>query len=404
MMGSFSYTAKDSLGRLISGSLDTQSRKTAVSVLKKKGYFLLSVESQGRLLTACRRQLGQGRFSIGQRAMFTQQLATLLAAGMHLSIALKTLTSQADNKKFAAIIEQLHHDIEGSSSLSAAMSKHPRAFPAVYTAIVRAAEETGMLSETLSNLSRQLKAQASVNRRIRSAMTYPIFLLAVGGMVVTVLMSFVMPRFVELFINAEQQLPLPTQILIGSIELVKRYWWLLLSLPVGLVSLFWLLWRQENTRLSIDGFLLRIPLIGSLNRELQLARFARTLGVLLTGGVRIIDALGIVQKTSANRAFSQGIAGAAEKIAKGTSLAKAIKGQKYFSGVMANMVAVGQESGTLPEMLLEVADIYDQESETVIGTITNLLGPIMIIFLGLLIGFVVLAILLPIFETGTIIG
>lgn len=403
-MGSFSYTAKDSLGRLISGSLDTQSRKTAVSVLKKKGYFLLSVESQGRLLTACRRQLGQGRFSIGQRAMFTQQLATLLAAGMHLSIALKTLTSQADNKKFAAIIEQLHHDIEGSSSLSAAMSKHPRAFPAVYTAIVRAAEETGMLSETLSNLSRQLKAQASVNRRIRSAMTYPIFLLAVGGMVVTVLMSFVMPRFVELFINAEQQLPLPTQILIGSIELVKRYWWLLLSLPVGLVSLFWLLWRQENTRLSIDGFLLRIPLIGSLNRELQLARFARTLGVLLTGGVRIIDALGIVQKTSANRAFSQGIAGAAEKIAKGTSLAKAIKGQKYFSGVMANMVAVGQESGTLPEMLLEVADIYDQESETVIGTITNLLGPIMIIFLGLLIGFVVLAILLPIFETGTIIG
>lgn len=403
-MGSFSYTAKDSLGRLISGSLETQSRKTAVSVLKKKGYFLLSVESQSRLLTACRRQLGQGRFSIGQRAMFTQQLATLLAAGMHLSIALKTLTSQADNKKFAAIIEQLHHDIEGSSSLSAAMSKHPRAFPAVYTAIVRAAEETGMLSETLSNLSRQLKAQASVNRRIRSAMTYPIFLLAVGGMVVTVLMSFVMPRFVELFINAEQQLPLPTQILIGSIELVKRYWWLLLSLPVGLVSLFWLLWRQENTRLSIDGFLLRIPLIGSLNRELQLARFARTLGALLTGGVRIIDALGIVQKTSANRAFSRGIAGAAEKIAKGISLAKAIEGQKYFSGVMANMVAVGQESGTLPEMLLEVADIYDQESETVIGTITNLLGPIMIIFLGLLIGFVVLAILLPIFETGTIIG
>lgn len=403
-MESFSYTARNSIGQLINGSLESQGRKAAISTLKKRGYYLLSIDVQSRLGTAYRTGLGHGHFSTSQRAIFTRQLATLLGAGMHLSIALKTLISQTANKKLCSIIEQLHSDIEGSSSLSTAMAKHPRAFPPTYTAIVGAAEETGMLAQTLSSLSIQLKTQASINLRIRTAMTYPIFLLLVGGAVVAILVSYVVPKFVVLFVNAEQQLPLPTLILVGSIELIKQFWWLMMMLPIALIGLFCALWRQESTRLAIDHFLLGVPMLGKLNNKIQLARFARTLGALLNGGVRIIEALAIVAKVTGNRAFSKEVADTAQRIAKGSSLAKALREQKHFSEVIVNMAAVGEETGALSDMLLEVADIYDQESQSAIETMTNLLGPIMIIILGLLVGFVVLAILLPIFETSTIIN
>jgi type II secretory pathway component PulF len=404
-MLTYIFRAKNSEGAVVTGQMPADRRETVVNDLKQKGYYLLSVEQQSRLSAILHSNAGfHRRISVRDRAIFTHQLATLLRAGMQLSIALKTLSKQTRNKYLASVVRQLHSDIEQSSSLSEAMAKHPKAFSKVYTAIVEAAEESGSLVESLSVMSKQLKTQASVNARIRAASVYPIFLLVVCAAVVGVLTTFVIPKFIELFINVNQKLPLPTKMLIGAVDFLKGFWWILTLAAAVLISLTLIALRQEHIRSSVHGWLLRVPVVGTLNRKLHLARFARTLGSLLNGGVRIVAAIKTTQGTTTNHAFAREIENIEQGILKGSTLAKAISEQRYFSEVAVNMIAIGEETGTLPEMLLETADMYDQECESTINSMTSLLGPIMIVVLGLVIGFVVMAILLPIFETSTMVG
>jgi len=402
-MLNYTFKAKNSEGALVSGSIQADRRETVITALKQKGYFLLSVQPKSRLWAGFDRQVGiRSRVSTSDKAIFTQQLATLLKAGMQLSMALKTLSKQTENKYLGSVIEQLQRGIEQSSSLSEAMTKHEKVFSKVYRAIVQAAEQSGSLVETLYILSRQLKAKSSVTRRIRAALVYPIFLLAVSILVVAVLTTFVIPKFIRLFVNTEQSLPLATKILVVLTNSVKDYWWLVLLGLSGLACIVLASLKNARARYILDGWLLRLPLIGSLNKKLQLARFSRTLGSLLNGGVRIISAIKITQGTTSNRAFAEEIGKIELELLKGAALTKAVSRQNYFSELTANMVAVGEDTGMLPEMLMEVANMYDQESESSIDSMTKLLGPAMIVVLGLIIGFVVLAILLPIFETSTI--
>lgn len=404
-MLTYSYKAKNISGAEFTGQLQAKSRSEVVATLKRKGLFLLTVEPQSRFATILSSGTGVGgRVSIKDKAIFTHQLATLLKAGMKLTVALNTLSKQTKNKHLKTVISRIHDDIEQSSSLSQAMAKHPKIFSSVYTAIIEAAEQSGSLSQTLLVLSNQLKSQASVSSRIKSALVYPIFLLAVSALVVGVLMTFVIPKFIELFVNANQRLPVPTKILITVTETMKGSWWVVI-LVIALAACT-IITALKNKRLKVvfDSLLLNLPVAGTLNRKLQLARFARTLGSLLNGGVRILTAIQTTKSTTNNIAFSEDIAGLEERILKGSTLAEAMKEQKYFSEIAANMVAVGEETGALPEMLLELADMYDNESESAIGSMTTLLGPLMIVILGLIIGFVVLAILMPIFETSTMVN
>ena len=404
-MLNYNFKAKSNEGTVVYGSMRADRRESVINALKQKGYYLLNVQPETRLSALLRTNAGLGsRVSIRERAIFTHQLATLLKAGMRLSIALKTLTKQTENKYLASVVRQLERDIEQSSSLSQAMAKHPRVFSQVYTAIVEAAEQSGSLPETLAVLSKQLKERAAISARIRGAMVYPIFLLFVSAVVIGVLTVFVIPRFIELFVNVNQALPLPTRILIGSTNFVRQFWWLgaLVICTVACLSLLAL--RDERARLSVDGILLRLPVAGALNRKIQLARFSRTLGSLLNGGVRIVSAIHTTRGITTNRAFARDIANIEDAIMKGSTVAKVVKEQDYFSEIAANMIAVGEDTGMLREMLLEVADMYDQECESAISSMTNLLGPAMIVILGLIIGFVVMAILLPIFQTSAMVG
>ena len=404
-MITYSYKAKNISGNELSGQIQGQSRHDVVTVLKQKGLFLLKVEAQSKLFATFTSgsQIG-GRVSIKEKAIFTHQLATLLKAGMKLTVALTTLSKQTKSKHLQSVISQVHDDIEHSSSLSEAMAKHPKVFSRVYTAIIEAAEQSGALSETLSVLSSQLKSQASISSRIKSALVYPIFLLAVSGLVVGVLLTFVIPKFIELFVNANQKLPVPTKILIGITETMKGSWWVVTMVTIVAICTIATVLKNRRFKMGFDSVLLNLPVAGTLNRKLQLARFARTLGSLLNGGVRIMTAVQTTKGTANNTAFAGDILGVEQKILKGSTLAEAMASQKYFSEITCNMVAVGEETGALPEMLLELADMYDNESESAIGSMTTLLGPLMIVILGLIIGFVVLAILLPIFETSTMVG
>ena len=404
-MNTFTYTAKNSDGVLVSGDIQAEQRDTAVTTLKNKGYYLVGLEKEPPLSQLLRNGVGLfNPVSVKEKAIFTQQLATLLRAGMQLSLALKTLSSQTENKHLASVVQQLHGDIEESNSLSEAMSKHPRVFSAVYTAIVKAAEESGALAQTLSALSKELKTQSAVRARIRGAMVYPIFLLVSSAVVVGVLMTFVVPKFIALFINTNQALPLPTKILQHATTFIRSSWWLILIILSGVSALTAVALREKRFRLSVHHCLLRLPLLGDLCRKMQLARFARTLGSLLHGGVRIITAMKTTQGTTSNLAFAQATAQIEDDLLKGSTLAKAMAEQSYFSELAANMVAVGEDAGMLPEMLLELADMYDQECESAIDTATTLLGPLMIIFLGGIVGFVVVAILLPIFRMNALVS
>ena len=404
-MLTYVFKAKNSESTSISGHISADCRETVMTTLKQKGYYLLSVEQENKLLAILRLSAGVGsRVSVRERAIFTHQLATLLRAGMQLTIALNTLSKQTENKYLVSVIQQLHRDVEQSSLLSQAMAKHPRVFSRVYTAIIKAAEESGSLAETLSLLTKQLKAQALVNTRIRAALVYPIFLLVVSAVVVGVLTTFVVPKFIELFINTGQTLPLPTKILVGSTDLLKGFWWAFILAIAGIICLGLVALKNRCVRLSLDGLLLQLPVAGALNRKLQLARFARTLGSLLNGGVKIIPAVNTTKGTTTNRAFAREVGNIEEAVLKGSTLAKAISQQRHFNKIATDMIAVGEDTATLPEMLLELADMYDQECESAINSITSLLGPIMIVVLGLIIGFIVMAILMPIFETSTMVG
>ncbi|MHC4475959.1 MAG: type II secretion system F family protein [Planctomycetota bacterium] len=403
-MLNYVFKARNNEGALVYGSIRADRRESVVNSLKQKGYYLLSVESESRLSALLGSNAGlRNRVRLRDKAVFTHQLATLLRAGMRLSVALKTLTRQTENKYFSSVIGQVEKDIEQSSSLSQAMAKHPKVFSVVYVAIVRAAEESGSLAETLSLLSKQLKAGAMLSSRIRAALLYPMFLLVVSAIVVGVLTAFVIPKFIELYVNVNQVLPWATRILVALTDFLKHFWWVVILAIVGLVIFILTALRDQRVRLAVHGWLLKLPGIGALNRKLQLARFARTLGSLLNGGVRIVSAVHITKGITANLAFAKEIANVEEAILKGSTVAKVISEQKYFSEIAANMIAVGEEAGMLPEMLLEVADMYDHEGESAIDSLTSLLGPVMIVALGLVIGFVVIAILLPIFETSTIV-
>ena len=298
----------------------------------------------------------------------------------------------------------MHDDIERSSSLSEAMGRHPKVFSRVYAAIIEAAEQSGALSGTLSVLTKQLRSQASVSSRIKSALVYPIFLLAVSALVVGVLMTFVIPKFIELFVNANQKLPVPTKILIGATEILKGSWWIVAIIVAVIICAITTALKNRRVKVIFDSRLLSMPVVGGLNRKLQLARFARTLGSLLTGGVGILTAIQTTKGVTNNIAFADDISELEQNILKGATMAESMAGQKYFSEIASNMVAVGEETGTLDEMLLELADMYDDESESAIAAMTTLLGPLMIVILGLIIGFVVLAILMPIFETSAMVS
>jgi type II secretory pathway component PulF len=403
-MQSYTFKAKTDGGLLVSGDMLAERPANVVDALKQKGYFPIRVQREGRLAALLRSNAGfRTRVSTQEKAIFTHQLATLLRAGVQLSMALKTLSKQTENKYLASVIHQLDDDIDQSSSLSEALTRHPRVFSSTYSAIVAAAEESGTLAETLSILSHQLKNQASISARIKGALVYPLFLLVVSAAVVTVLTVFVIPKFMELFVNANQALPLPTRVLVAVTDFLKRSWWALGIALLVSVALATMAARQEHIRLSLDRLLLQLPLLGKLNRKLQLARFTRTLGSLLNGGVRIVGAVSTTRGTTNNRAFRREISSIEQALLKGATLAQGMARQQHFSEITINMVAVGEHSGTLPEMLLEVADMYDQECETAINSMTSLLGPLMIVLLGGIIGFVVMAILLPIFQTSTMV-
>ncbi|OGK93091.1 MAG: hypothetical protein A2W08_07095 [Candidatus Rokubacteria bacterium RBG_16_73_20] len=398
----FVYRAADRRGQTIDGVMEAPDARAVVERLQRDAYFPIKVAAHAE--RARWLELGGGA-RVGQRDLlaFTQQLATLFEAGLPLDRALAILEELAANPRLKTIVGDLLAGVRGGASLSEALGKHhPRPFSRLYINMVRAGEKGGVLEVALRRLAEFLEARATFVEAVRSALAYPAFVITVGIGAVVFLMTFVIPRFATIFADLGQAIPLPTRVLLAVSAAFQAYWWAGLAAVLAAV-LAWRVWTgSPQGRLQWDQFLLGLPLIGRLSTKIETARFARTLGTMLKSGVPMLGALAVVGDTMTNQAIGRGVSRLADGVKRGGTLAAGMQEQAPFPALAIHMVRVGEETGRLEEMLLKVADTFEADVRTEMKRALDLLGPVVIVGMGVLVAFIVVAMLLAIFSINEI--
>jgi type IV pilus assembly protein PilC len=404
-MASFKYTVRDKAGQTVDGTLEGEGKEAVSNRLRQMGYVIVSLEETGGGLIG---QMNQVKFGTGVKpkdiTIFARQFSTMINAGLSLTKCLSILGQQTESEGLRTVIAQVGKDVEAGQSLSDSMARHPKIFPSIMVNMVRAGETGGVLDEVLSRVADHFERDQQLKGRIKSAMTYPA---AMGGLVLIILaamMIFVVPVFQAMFASMGGQLPFATQILVNISEGI-RSWPGLVTLfgVIGGTSLFrW--WKAtESGRLIWDTILLRMPVFGPLVRKLALARFTRTFGTLVSAGVPILSALEIVGATSGNEVVSQAVKKIRSAIKEGETIAKPLSESPVFPSMLVQMIAVGEETGALDAMLNKVADFYDEEVSTAVEGLTSLIEPLMMATLGVVVGGIVIALYLPMFQVITLV-
>jgi len=337
-------------------------------------------------------------------AVFTRQLATMIDAGLPLVQSLEVLSSQQENKVFKNIIRQIREDVEGGSTFAGALKKHPVTFNDLYTNLVVAGEEGGILDTILTRLASYIEKAEALKKKVKSALVYPSTIVGVAVIVVIILMVFVIPVFETMFQSAGQSLPLPTVIVLTISKMIKKYIIFLVPVLILLFFLFKRYYKTDNGKALVDRLLLRLPIFGPLFRKIAVARFSRTLGTLVSSGVPILDGLIIVSRTAGNRAIETAIMNARASIREGETIAEPLSRSGHFPAMVIQMIAVGESTGALDAMLSKIAEFYEDEVDVAVGNLTSLLEPLLMIFLGVVIGGVVIAMYLPIFNMANAVG
>ena len=337
-------------------------------------------------------------------AVFTRQLATMIDAGLPLVQSLDILSSQQESKVFKNILREIREDVESGSTFAGALKKHPATFNELYTNLVVAGEEGGILDNILNRLSTYIEKSEALKKKVKSALIYPATIVGVAVIVVMILMIFVIPVFETMFKSAGQTLPLPTLIVLTISKLIKKY--VIILIP-ALILLFYLLRKYhqtENGKAVLDSLLLKLPVFGPLFKKIAVARFSRTLGTLISSGVPILDGLNIVSRTSGNRAIETAILNARASIREGETIADPLNRSGIFPPMVIQMISVGESTGALDSMLSKIAEFYEDEVDIAVGNLTSLLEPFLMIFLGVVIGGVVISMYLPIFNMASAVG
>ena len=337
-------------------------------------------------------------------AVFTRQLATMIDAGLPLVQSLEILSSQQDNKAFQTIIRAIKEDVEGGSTFAGALKKHPMTFNDLYTNLVVAGEEGGILDNILTRLANYIEKAEALKKKVKSALVYPTTIVGVAVIVVGILMIFVIPVFETMFKSAGQNLPLPTLIVLTLSKMIKKYVIIMIPAVILFFYLFKKYYQTENGRGMIDHLLLKLPVFGQLFQKISVARFSRTLGTLVSSGVPILDGLNIVSKTSGNKTVETAILNARASIREGETIAEPLGRSGIFPPMVIQMISVGESTGALDNMLSKIADFYEDEVDVAVGNLTSLLEPFLMVFLGVVIGGVVISMYLPIFNMASAIG
>ena len=423
-MPRYNYVALDTRGQEASGLVEAASTNAAISQLRQAGYFPTSVmeeaisspdgqEARQRAAkmagtTKTRAKRGVVLFErkkIKSKILmiFTRQLATLIDSGLPLLRSLNVLARQERDKLLKKTINKVADSVQGGSTFSDALALHPRVFNDLYVNMVKAGEVGGVLELVLTRLSEFQEKAAKIKNKVISAMVYPIIVMTMAVGILCFLLVFIVPKFESIFHEMLGDKPLPpvTQFVIGASGLVKNHGLVLLGVVVAAVTIYKFLGRMRRGRFVIDSFKLRMPLFGNLNRKTAISRFARTLGTLVTSGVPILQALNITRETAGNAAIAAAISQVHDSVKEGESIVQPLEASRAFPPMVVSMVDVGEETGKLPEMLLKIADVYDDEVDNAVAALTSMLEPIMIVFLAVIVGTIVLALFTPLISIIT---
>ncbi|MGH7582271.1 MAG: type II secretion system F family protein [Gemmatimonadales bacterium] len=391
----FEYTAKNATtGQIMKGSFDAPSRDELIGHLRKNRMLLVSLREARKEI---RFSLPGGGIKTRDVVIFTRQFATMINSGLPLVQSLNILAAQTDNPRLKDVTRVVVRDVEAGNTLADALGKHPKAFPALYVNMVAAGEAGGILDTILLRLASFLEKNDKLVRKVKSAMIYPavIFTVAIGA--IAILLIFVIPVFRTMFESVNMELPLPTRIVINLSDFLRGYWWAVLGgLTVAGIA-FKRFYGTPAGRRRVDGFLLRTPVLGDVIRKSAVSRFTRTLGTLVSSGVSILDGLEITAKTAGNTVIHDAIMASRSSIAGGDTIAAPLDKSGVFPPMVISMIAVGEQTGGLDEMLSKIADFYDDEVDVAVGGLLSLLEPLMILFLGVIVGGMIVAMYLPIF-------
>ena len=330
--------------------------------------------------------------------IFTRQFATMINSGLPLVQALDILAEQTENEALRKVIQEVLYDVESGNTLADAMGKHPKVFTELYVNMVAAGEAGGILDTILLRLATFLEKNDALVRKIKGAMIYPAVIFSVAGAAVAILLMFVIPTFQTMFASAGIPLPLPTRIVIAMSAFLQGYWWACIIGVVALVVGIRQTYQTDGGRLAIDRILLMLPILGDLQRKAAVARFTRTLGTLVSSGVSILEGLEITAKTSGNRVIHDAVMGSRASIAGGETISGPLKESGVFPPMVVQMINVGEQTGGLDEMLSKIADFYDDEVDTAVEALLSALEPVMIVVLGVVVGGMIVAMYLPIFD------
>ncbi len=398
----YQWEGKTTKGAVKKGETEAENEASIRNQLRQQNIMPTKIAPKGK----------EFRFSFPKKkkvqprpvAIFTRQLATMIDAGLPLVQSLEILSSQQDHKVFKEIIREIREDVEGGSTFAGALKKHPGAFNDLYTNLVVAGEEGGILDTILNRLAVYIEKAEALKKKVKSALIYPATIVGVAVIVVMILLIFVIPVFDSMFKSAGQQLPLPTLITVTLSKLMKKYIVVIIPVFILLIFSFKKYYQTENGRAFVDLLLLKMPVFGPLFQKIAVARFSRTLGTLVSSGVPILDGLNIVSKTSGNKTIETAIMNARTSIREGETIAEPLNRSGNFPPMVIQMISVGEATGALDNMLSKIADFYEDEVDVAVGNLTSMMEPLLMVFLGVVIGGVVISMYLPIFQMASAVG
>ena len=394
-MPAYTWKGKTRRGVAASGERVADSKDAVIAMLRREQVLVTSIKEKGKEFAFPK--LGGG---IGQKdiAIFTRQFSVMIDAGLPLVQCLEILGTQHDNANFQKTLLGVRQDVEGGSSLADAMKKHPQAFDDLYTNMIAAGEAGGILDTILKRLAVYIEKAVKLKSQVKSALIYPVAVVTIAGLVVGVILWKVIPTFAALFAGLGAQLPLPTRLVIGASNWLIRLLPFLVIGGIGLVVAIRRYYATYKGRRVLDGLLLKLPVLGMLLQKISVARFCRTLATLMSSGVPILDGLEITARTSGNAIVEDAIMTTRKAVEGGQTLAQPLKGTGVFPSMVVQMISVGEQTGALDTMLSKIADFYEDEVDTAVGNLMTLMEPLLILFLGTVVGGIVISMYLPIFD------
>jgi type IV pilus assembly protein PilC len=405
-MAVFAYKGRAG-GRIVADEIEADSRPAAVAALRAKGIVATAVkEKQGKAAPAAAATGGKklgGKVKDKQLAIYTRQFSTMVDAGLPIAQSLQILSEQSESKVLRDVTTRIAADVQGGATLAESFGKYPKTFDNLFVNMLAVGESGGVLDVVLQRLSGYIEKAAKLKAKVKSAMVYPITIISVACLVIIFMMIFVLPTFANMFRNMGAELPLPTKIVMFMSDFTRKYILFMLAGAGATVYALKRYYQTDKGSTVIDTFALKVPVIGMLIRKVAVARFTRTLGTLISSGVPILEALLITARSAGNRVVERAVLQARQHVTAGGTLAEPLKSTPVFPPMVVHMISVGENTGALDAMLGKIADFYDDEVDAAVTALTSLLEPMMIVFLGVVVGGIVVAMYLPIFKLVTLV-